>query len=176
MNSNSNSKESSSLSIKSDIDNDDRKRVRKRIRKAKDGTRFGNLDQLPSKSSNNSREAREETKSPIRTYQNRFHKRQSYVVDSDSNNGFASEDNSSHISNHQKSSIRRRGKKDIDEQSDSSLKAKHLKVKVKVKKIDDEGVSKIFKFFDLSLETHSNIDLPSHCGAPADRRSGEINR
>jgi hypothetical protein len=169
MNSNSNSKQSSSLSNKSDRDNDDRKRVRKRIRKAKDGTRFGNLGHLPSKSSNNSREAIEETKSPIRTYQNRFHKRQSYVVESDSNNGFVSEDNSSHISNHQKSSIRHRGKKDIDEQSDSSLKTRQLKVKVKVKKIDDEGVSKIFKFFYLSLEAHSNIDLPSYRRAFADR-------
>jgi hypothetical protein len=147
MNSNTNSKQSSSLSNKSDRDNNDRKRVRKRIRKANDGSRFGNLGQLPSKSSNNSREAIEETKEPRQPYQHRFQKRQSYMVESDSNNGFASDENSSQISNSRKISKRLGIQLEVDDPSDRSLMAKHLKVKVKVKKIDDEGVSNYFQIF-----------------------------
>jgi hypothetical protein len=147
MNSNTNSKQSSSLSNKSDRDNNDRKRVRKRIRKANDGSRFGNLGQLPSKSSNNSRDAKEETKEPMQPYQHRFQTRQSYMVETDSNNGFASDDNSSLLSNSRKISKRFGIQLEMDEPSDRSLMAKHLKVKVKVKKIDDEGVNNNFQIF-----------------------------
>ena len=172
MKSNSNSRASSSLSNKSPIEFESRKRERKRILKDQDGSQFENLDSLQSRSSEHSNHRIEETKSPPPFSRNDYHKRRSYQQVSKFNNGLMGD-----LSPSQKIK-RRRSMKEIKEEdendhhSDSSSKLKPNKVKVKVKKINDEEVRN-FSFSSRAIrakESHIlHVDLPSHSWLIANR-------
>jgi len=140
MKSNSNSIASSSLGDKSPNEYQGRKRIRKRIRKDQDGSRFRNQDSLPSKSSGNSMHGIEEIKTPGKTSHDKFLKNKSYTEVSNFNNNFINEGNSSHFPMKRKSRREIRSDAEDDHHSDSSSKPVLNKVKVKVKKIDDEGI------------------------------------
>lgn len=140
MKSNSNSIGSSSLSNKSPEDFQNRKRIRKRIRKDQDGSHFENLESFHSKSSEQSYHGIEETKTPMTIEQDRYSKKTSFQAVSDFKNGSNHDKNSQNFSSRRKSRREIRSDEEDDHHSDSSPRRKLNKVKVKVKKIDDEGV------------------------------------
>lgn len=139
--SHSNSKSSSRESFHNYPPNANRKRIKKEIYKDKYGSQFENQASSLSKSDNGSREGVEGFRNAYQTPKNGSKKRTAFVVASDSNNGYLSDDNSSHMTPRLKS-----GKKikEDEEEAKSSLSSKplHSRIKLKVKKIDDEGVGK----------------------------------
>lgn len=142
---NSESGQSGSLSENSGRNLSSKKRVRKRLRKDHYGSKIEYLDSQEEQSPSGSRKDMEETKSPRRTQPGGFERKASKFRGPDSNNGFHSDAASSHESGRHKS--RRPGRSDVEEEFpyDSSPRRAHSKIKVKVKKIDDEGVSHNFK-------------------------------
>ena len=157
--SDSNSKSSSKNSFQGGHSSRVRKRTKKGIYKDKYGSQFENQDSLPSKSDNGSKEDAEGFGSAYQTPKNGNKKRSAFVVASDSNNGYLSDENSSHMTPRPKSG---RKIKEDEEEVKSSLSSKphHSRVKLRVKKIDDEGVSG-FLVWQLTI---GFLDLPSHRG------------
>jgi hypothetical protein len=135
----SNSKSSSRESFQDDQANMDRKRTRKRIYKDKYGSQFEKHDSFLSKSDDGSKKGGGGYGDVYQTPKNGNKKRSAFVVASDSNNGYLSDENSLHLTPRPKSGKKM---KEDEEEVKSSLYAKplHSRVKLKVKKIDDEGV------------------------------------
>lgn len=115
-----------------------KKLLRKRLLKEQGPPLYVNDD---SKSARDSKDGIEEEKSEHITPKGHNRIRSSFVVASDSNNGYFSGEESSHHS------PRRKPKKAVmkeindEELSHSSQKTKRKHIKLKVKKIDEEGVS-----------------------------------
>lgn len=156
MRSNTDSVSSSRESANSTSGRKVRKRLRKQIDKDQDGYKSKNPDNLRRLPGNRGRDDHEESKSPVGTPKAHRKRRSAFEVASDSNNGFASDENSSRHSPHRRSS-NYTGTEVIEESrntSRGSAKSKHLKLKVK--KIDDEGVGNFFKIF-CKLEAYSSF-------------------
>ena len=146
MNRNSESEQSGSLSENSGRYRSSKKRVRKRLRKDHYGSKNEYLDSQEDRSRSSSRNDIEETKSPRRVQRGSFQRRTSRFQGAESDNGFQSDEESSHRSGRRKSRRAERSEFEDDLPSDSSPRRKHSKIKVKVKKIDDEGVGNFFRF------------------------------
>lgn len=145
MQSNKNSIPSSSGSGDSESHKRTRKRIRKKIRKDQEEPRFENLDSQPEKSFNDSRDDEEEEKSPSQTPQSGYKRRSTFVVASDSNNGYMSDEISSNRSPATQSKQKEKDNFTEEVKAGSASKSRHKRVKLKVKKIDDEGVRHNFK-------------------------------
>ena len=122
-----------------------KKRSKKRMRKDQDGSNFENPDDNEFVSDNGSRDDVEETKSPLRTPRSVGKRRSTFVVCSDSNNGYLSDDDSSHMTP-AKNLSKKVKEGDDDNKSSLSPKPLHKRAKLKVKKIDEEGVCTFLGF------------------------------
>ena len=134
-----------------------RKRVRKRIQKGQDGSRFENMDSLQNNYLYQGYDSNEEIKSPVKDSHNRFQFKKNNFGDTGLYNRFTGDKSTQKM-------VKRKSRMEIisDEEenyrSDSDIRFRHNKVKVK--KIDDEEVgldsfsnfmlNKILNFLDLS--------------------------
>jgi len=134
-----------------------RKRVRKRIQKGQDGSIFENMDSLQNNSLYQGYDSNEEIKSPVKDSHNRFQYKTNNFGGTGLHSRFTDDKSIQKM-------VKRKSKMEIisDEEenyrSDSDLRFRHNKVKVK--KIDDEEVgldsfsdfilNKILNFLDLS--------------------------
>lgn len=159
MKSNSNSQSSSLEDIRERTQSRTKRRLRKQIFKEKDGSQNENEGSILSNSVNESRDDQEEDKSGGLTPYSGYKKRSTFIIDSDSNekeplrnkNGYWSGDDSSNHSPKRKSKKKSSRDHSNDVKSSSSWKGKNKHVKLKVKKIDEEGVSPFLYRFDTNL-------------------------
>lgn len=88
MKSNSNSQSSSLEDIRERRQSRTKRRLRKQNFKEKDGSQYENEDSILSKSVNESRDDLEEDKSGVQTPYSGYKKRSTFIIASDSNNGY----------------------------------------------------------------------------------------
>lgn len=127
---------SSQNSLSSENQHRTRKRIKKQNFKDKDGTYFENSDTSKEKDHHNFRKSLEEDKSGHSNYK----QQSSSQIVSDSNNGYLSDNGTSNVSPRKNKRERRNLENHDDVQSVSSNKGKDKRLRLKVKKVDEEGV------------------------------------
>ena len=153
MKSNSHSLSSSSQDNKFSMEYKNRKRARKRIQKGQDGSRFENMDSLQNNYLYQGYDSNEEIKSPVKDSHNRFQFKKNNFGDTGLYNRFTSDKSTQKM-------VKRKSRMEIisDEEenyrSDSDIRFRHNKVKVK--KIDDEEVG-LDSFSDFILNKIFNF-------------------
>ena len=123
-----------------------KKRIRKKLHKNQDGSYFENLDKNKDEKDSEDRDYFNENKTSGAYHSKKKGDNQSISKVSDSNNGYMSEELSSNQTPRRKLVIKDDSEQEEENKLEPSNKSNKKKIKLRVKKIDEEGVSLLSKY------------------------------